>query len=1457
MHRYISQQVVGSNSARCSKLLGDSCHSQVISAHFLVSILFPKGKMVLTEVFLAASLSVLFERLASREFLDFAACRGGLRKRLDKWKKKLLEIQKVLGDAHDKQYTNREVKKWLEDVEDLAYDVEDILDELATEANLQRNLIGGGRRASTSTVRNPVPACFTSNLPQSVVDFKRMIMRAKRMKITPRFNELMKQKDKLELNENVGGVSNIGREDQLPTTFLFKDPVFGREKDAKAVLQLLFSQKHRDDANLTKVNVIPILGMGGIGKTTLAQIVYNDEKVQNFFDLKVWVYVSQHYDVETITKRILDSVASEKSKDKDLNWLQGKLKERLHEKKFIIVLDNVWDEDYDKWTLLCAPFKAGAPGSSIIITTRNENVSLLVGAVTVTPYRLELLSKEACLSIFAQVALDATDFSAHSELKDISEDFVRKCKGLPLAVKAVGSLLRIKQYPNEWKKVLKSEIWDIDRDKEKSMLVPALMLSYHHLPIYLKRCFAYCSIFPKNYELEDTQLILLWMAEGLIQPRPNTVEMEDLGMEYVCDLLSRSLFQRSHNDKSRLQMHELINDLAKSVAGDTCFRMEDIVEDHRDKGSLAKRARHSSWLAGKYDGIEKFEFVSNLRHLRTFLHLMLPSSGNCYMSRDVPFQLLQKLRNLRALSFRAYCITELPHSIRNLKHLRYLDLSETLIRSMPESITTLYNLQTLLLEKCFHLKNLPSTFGNLVNLRHLNIQGAIHLEGMHMQIGKLTGLRTLSNMVVGKDSCSGIKELGSLRHLRGTLCISRLENVTKSKEAEHANLNSNPQITSLSLEWSEDIDESEDRASELEVLEKLKPHESLKELTIRYYGGAKFPTWLSCPSFPYLVFLTIENCEMCTSLPPVGQLPSLKMLSIGGMNNVKDVGDLDFCGDHDVSKTFRSLEILSFEHMTRWKKWNSSELEFPKLRELSLRSCPKLEGNVPNHLPLLTKVQIYGCEELLISLSNFPDLCEVEIEGSKGVVGGSMVEFNSLEIRSLSENSRFKSQTEGFDMQAGLKKVEDLTIFMCEEWTYLWSTDMRSLSHFPFLRHLRIDRCPKLVSLVSEEVEERLQQGGPLMLTQIEIKNCIALECLPKAMMYNNTCLKLIRIVNCDSLEHIARGQLPPTLERIMVSKCKNMKIFLEDDDANAASLLEYLEIYDCPSLELLTSSGELPATLKSLYIGSCPKLESIATSLQQNSFLERIDVSFCEKLKSLPQGIHSLSSLAQIYIGRCQCFEFPWYQESLIPANLRVLQILECEKMLALPDGVHNLASLQQLTIENCQVVVCFPENNVLTSLTSLEMSQIQFTHDILKWGLENLTSLIKLEIGGCQHQSFPEMRLPSSLISLSISEFPELQHLSSLGFRKLESLEELFISNCGKFTSFPKGGLPLKKLVKLHINKCEKLKSFPNNGLPRSLLQLFIFNCPILEERCKKDGGQERRKISHVPCVKFHTNL
>ncbi|KAF5445524.1 hypothetical protein F2P56_034570, partial [Juglans regia] len=438
---------------------------------------------------------------------------------------------------------------------------------------------------------------------------------------------------------------------------------------------------------------------------------------------------------------------------------------------------------------------------------------------------------------------------------------------------------------------------------------------------------------------------------------------------------------------------------------------------------------------------------------------------------------------------------------------------------MPESITDLYNLQTLLLEDCFHLDKLPSMFGNLVNLRHLNILGATKLEGMPRQIGQLKFLQTLSNVVIGDGGCFGIKDLASLSHLQGTLRISNLEKVTELQHARDADLINKTKISVLSLEWSESM---RDGTNELNVLNMLQPHNGLKVLTISCYGGTEFPSWLKSPSFHDMVVLTIENCKECESLPPIGQLPALKVLTIRGMAKVMNVGP-EFRGTG--FSPFRSLETLHFENMKEWKGWSSCE-EFPNLCELSLRSCPKLSGYIPKHLPLLKKVQIDGCGKLPILVSNFPDLCELEVEGSKGVVCRSMDGFSSSELKFLSKSLRFTSQIEGFSMQ-GLTNAEDLTIFACEELKCLWSVVEEPSPHLQFLRLLHIDNCPKLVSLVSEEVEARLQPGTPSMLSEIVIKNCMVLKSLPKAMMYNNNCLQLIRIVKCHSLKHIARGQLP------------------------------------------------------------------------------------------------------------------------------------------------------------------------------------------------------------------------------------------------------------------------------------------------------------------------------------------
>ncbi|KAG2664669.1 hypothetical protein I3760_16G093700 [Carya illinoinensis] len=1175
-----------------------------------------------------------------------------------------IRIRAVLDDAEGKQHSLRVVKMWLDDLRDLAYDLEDILDEFTTEALMNEN------QASSSKVRKLIHGCVT----RFIINTR---LQSKIKEITDQFSDLVAREGELNFRQNVDRGSHRIRGTLVLTSLVNEAHVYGRAKDKQAILDLLMSAETRD----AELSVIPILGMRGIGKTTLAQLVYNDKKVQSFFDLKAWACASEDFDAIKVTKTILKSVTSRSYDDNDLNLLQVKLKEKLKGKKFLVILDDIWNENYHDWTILRAPFEVGAPRSRIVITTRNRGVSSMMG--TIQAYCLYVLSNDACLSIFTLHALGARDFITHPNLKDIGEKIVTRCKGLPLAAKTFGGLLCFKEDPDDWKEVLNKNIWDIA--KERNGIVPTLMFSYYHLPAHLKRCFAYCSIFPKDYNFKEQQLVLLWMAEGLIQPQEGEKQMEDLGKDYF--------------------------------------------------------------------------------------------------------------RNLLVLSLSGYYIYKLPNSIGDLKHLRYLDLSYTPITSMPESITTLYNFQTLILDQCSYLKKLPSTFENLVNLRHLNNLGTYSLEGMPPQMGKLTCLRTLSHLVVGEASCSGVKELGPLLHLQGTLCISRLENVIEPRDAREAKLIEKSDLDSLLLEWSDNLNESKDRTSELDILNMLRLGGTLKELIIRCYGGTRFPSWLRYSSFPNMVLLRIENCKKCTSLPPIGQLPSLKDHSIEGMDGVKNIG-AEFYGEN-FQQTFRSLVTLHFKGMGEWENWISCG-EFPHLQKLFIGDCPKLLGKLPNHLPLLEKVVIYGCWQLGVSISSFPELCQVEIERSKGVVCGGKVNFKSLNFTSLSTISEFTCRIKEPDM-GGLTEAEDLAIFKCEELAHFWSDDVGLLPQLPCLRVLRIEGCTKQVSLVAEEVEEQLQLGMPSMVREIKIWNCIVLESLPKAMMYNNTCLECIQIVKCDSLLYFGQGQLPPTLKRLEIIYCKNMLVLLNGDGTNNSSssntsLLEYLYIENCPSLKSLTSSGELPLTLKQLSILYCRKLETIAKRLHHNSFLEVIRISGCESLISLPMGILSL-----------------------------------CH---ALPNCTHGLTSLQELQLRACPGILFFLEEGFPTNLRSLVISDLNITEALFEWGLHRLASLSRLVVSvGCQHLvSFPKMKLPAdSLTNLTIERFLNLECISSEGFRSLTSLEQLRIEECGKLTSIPENGLPFS-LLKLYIYKCEKLTSFPENGLPPSLQQLSIYRCPLL---------------------------
>ncbi|XP_031277100.1 putative disease resistance RPP13-like protein 1 [Pistacia vera] len=297
--------------------------------------------------------------------------------------------------------------------------------------------------------------------------------------------------------------------------------------------------------------------MAGVGKTTLAQLVYNDDRIESHFGFKAWVSVSEDFDIINITETILCSIGAETGNINDLNLLQVKLKQKLSEVKYLLVLDDIWNENPNYWATLSQPFEAGLRGSKIIVTTRNRGVSSMVG--TLPAHQLKELSNEACLCIFTQHSLGRTDFNMHPHLKEIGEKIVKRCDGLPLAAKSLGGLLHGKYDINEWENVLNSKMWALP--EEKCDIIPALKVSYYYLSSHLKRCFAYCSLFPKGYEFEMENIILLWMAEGLLQPENNVKKMEELGRDYFCELKSRSFFEESKSSRSVFVMHDLIHDL--------------------------------------------------------------------------------------------------------------------------------------------------------------------------------------------------------------------------------------------------------------------------------------------------------------------------------------------------------------------------------------------------------------------------------------------------------------------------------------------------------------------------------------------------------------------------------------------------------------------------------------------------------------------------------------------------------------------------------------------------------------------------------------------------------------------------------------------------------------------------------------------------------------------------------
>ncbi|XP_058078543.1 putative disease resistance protein RGA4 [Magnolia sinica] len=1095
----------------------------------------------MAEVFLSALVQTMMGNLNSLLLQQFETA-WGVKKELGKLESTLSTIQAVLRDTDKQQVQSEVLRDWLRKLKGVAYDADDLIDEFVTEVFRQKV------RTQSDTM-NRVRNFFS--FPNSLVFRLRMGSRIK--EIGERLYEIAEDR-KFHLSDRVVDLPfNI--EKRLQTDSLIESEVFGRDEDKKKIVESLIDFSTQED-----ISIIPIVGMGGLGKTTLAQFAYNDERVTKHFELRIWVCVSDNFDVMRVIKLIIESANDSKCDLEGMDSLQHSLQEKLSGKKFLLVLDDVWEETPEKWNSLKKSVR-GAKGSKIIVTTRSEKVASIMG--TLPSHHLQTLSDDDCWSLFRQRAF-GHERQERLNLVILGKEIVKKCKGVPLAAKSLGSLMYHKTEESQWLFVKESEIWNLPG--EENHILPALRLSYYHLPSHLKQCFAYCSLFPKDYRIEKEKLIQLWMAEGFIQSSVRSNHMENIGGEYFNNLLWGSFFQDVEKDDNGnivwCKMHDLMHDLACFVAGTECSTLQ--VENAKSIHNISHRLSLECGYSRKVRTFPKA--LRKVNHLRTLLLL----EGRSF---SIPRDHFVHFMCLRVLDLSRSSVTkELLVSIGKLKHLRYLDLSDTDIKSLPESISTLHHLQTLRLLGLYELAELPRDMSNMTSLRHLEITDYDILTHMPANMGELKFLQTLPIFIIGQDRGCGIKELQDL-NLRGSLIIRNLENVMSRADAQEANLKEKPNLHKLCFSWGswgQDIDLKLAGNVE-ETFEGLRPHSNLKRLEVEGYVGVRFPHWMTSLN---LVEISLINCRRCEQLPQLGQLPLLKVLVIQGMHAVKSIGN-HFYGDN-VAEGFPSLEELRLEDMPNLEEWsgfNGREV-LPCLNELSVVRCPKLTT-----LPCLQSLKILTLknsnEMLSGSVANLTSLSYLWIEDFKELrsLSGELGNLAALESLSVDGCGGLVSLPEELQNLTSLQKLH------ISECNGLTSLRLQGLSS---LKRLTIVSCKSLTSLM----------GGLQHLTalqSLEITGCPELASLPEDMQHLMS-LRYLNIWECDKLTCLPEGlKHVTTLKELSIGGLKSLTA-LPEWIGNLSSL-QYLEIIECDKLGCLPSGLQLLTNLIRLIIYRCPQL--------------------------------------------------------------------------------------------------------------------------------------------------------------------------------------------------------------------------------------------------------------------------
>lgn len=959
----------------------------------------------------------------------------GTEELLTKLRTSLTMVKAITEVADNQVIINTSLTKWLRNLHDAVYEAEDVLDRFDTRE------IFTGKRKVAELISSSVRVLRGLIVPdESLRMLECVVQKLDHLCATSNiFLELMKQSSLASTKEEgIGGETTS----HVPVDV----KVFGRDEVLELILKIVLGSSGSEPESRSEraklgarcriggVDVIPIVGMSGVGKTTLAQVIYNHGNVKGHFRQRAWVYVSKHFSVKRTLQEMLCSFKGNDSSfdyADSLETVVNNVRNVIQQEgRFLLMLDSVWDEmcTQSQWNILLQAITREVPGSVVLVTTQSKRVADTVATMCQVP--LAPLPWESFWSAFQYYAFGTTDVVAENNqtLLLIGEQIAKKLDGLPLAAKVMGNMLRSRLNIDQWRNILESDWWDLS--EVLCEILPYMRISYQDLNPRQRQSFAFCSIFPENYLFDKDRLVGMWISHDFIeQSESGGTRLEDIGSKLFDELVQRSFFQATF-DKKWYTMHDLIRALAIGVSSYECFL-------HKETSWRASpTVRHLALQVGNQLHLHELNKYKNLRTILLFGHY--DSNAIC----DVVDNMLANSSSIRVLDLsHLEVLTNMLPNISSLRKLRFFDLSFTRINNLRNFPC---NLQVLYL-RGYARNTIPQSINSLANLRHLYVDATA--LSLIPSIGQLSQLQELENFSAGKRNGFMISELKNMQELSGKLCISNIHIIRSTHEAMDANMIEKKHLEALELKG---------RNVSKDVVEGLQPHSNLKELMIEGYGATTSPSWmLQGHIFTKLQSLHVGNCRLLVVLPPFGKFPSLKHLTLDNLPSVKHVDGTSF-------GCLPSLEDLDISSMTSWIKWLHAEEDhgplLPHITRFQLHNCPSLE-EVPylSFMSSLSELDISVCGNFDKALPQYVQLLAC---------------LKKLRLSYVDHPVLFSGHQ--------LKSLEYLYLRKCGGLRLI-----DGLHCFPSLRQVNVYGCPNILTEFSDN-SSRQDEQGVLHLTNLE-----------------------------------------------------------------------------------------------------------------------------------------------------------------------------------------------------------------------------------------------------------------------------------------------------------------------------------------------------------------------------------